>query len=139
MAPMAIYQRRDLETGEDIGLPGPLPEDLWGSLSDGDLEHLADLNPAAHYAGQGFFRVPDPEPEPVVRRLSRIAFLQRLGAPKRIQIRGAAKTDVVVEDFLDLLGATDLIELDNADTLAGVQYLVAHNLLTEADAEALLA
>jgi len=80
-----------------------------------------------------------PPPPPEIRRVSRIAFLQRLDGSTRRAIRAAAKTDAVIEDFLDLVYATDLIELDHPDTLAGVAYLVMCELLSEAEAEALLA
>lgn len=73
------------------------------------------------------------------RRTSRIAFMQRMAVPTRIAVRTAGKSDPLIEDFLDLLTATDLVELDHADTLMGVQYLVMQGLLTQAEAEALLA
>lgn len=130
---MSTYQRKTLATGENIGAPGPLPADLVGGLTDADLERLGELGPAAHYAGQGFFRVADPEPEPAVRRITRIGFMQRMDPAKRMAIRTAAKTDIVIEDFLDLLAATDLVELDHADTIAGLGYLVSQELLTTDD------
>src|SRR3990167_3110566 len=134
-----LYQRISLATSEPIGEPGPLPADLLGGLTDADLAVLGTLGPAEHYVGLGFLPVePDPAPAPV-RRLARIAFLQRLPPLKRIGIRTAAKTDVFIEDFLDLLSATDLIELDHADTLAGVGYLISQSLLTQEEAETLLA
>lgn len=136
---MALYQRKRLSNGQNIGSPAPLPADLVGFLTDADLERLAELNPAAEYAGHGFFRVPDPEPEPEPRRISRIGFLQRIPTEKRIAIRTAAKTDVLIEDFLDLLGATDIIELDHEATVAGLAYLVSENLLTADDVEAIRA
>lgn len=136
---MALYQRKRLSNGQNIGSPAPLPADLVGFLTDADLERLAELNPAAEYAGHGFFRVPDPEPEPAPRRISRIGFLQRIPTEKRIAIRTAAKTDVLIEDFLDLLGATDIIELDHEATVAGLAYLVGESLLTAQDVEAIRA
>lgn len=74
-----------------------------------------------------------PEPEPVMRRTSRIEFLQRIPAEKRIAIRQAGKTDLVIEDFLDLLSATDWVELDNDDTVNALTYIVGLGLLTFGD------
>lgn len=134
-----LYQRRLLSDMSDIGEPGPLPQELVG-LTDESLADLsAAISPAARELlaceGHGFFPVPEAA---APRRISRIAFLQRIATAKRIAIRTAAKTDPVIEDFLDLLGATDLIELEHADTLGGVQYLVAQGLLTQGEAEALV-
>ena len=141
-----MFQRFNLTTGAPIGEPGPLPEALVG------LEEFVLLNPSAHLhpdavtqlglEGVGFEYVPPPPPEPPPpepRRITRIGFLQRIPAEKRIAIRAAAKADPVIEDFLDLVSATDLIELDHPDTLMGVQYLVMIGHITQADAEALLA
>jgi hypothetical protein len=139
-----LYQRVN-EQGQHVGPPAPLPEAVRGA-SD---EVLADLNAYFdHQAllqlgllGAGFLPVPPeppPEPEPEPKRITRIGFMQRIPTPKRIAIRVAAKTEPIIEDFLDLLSATDLIELDHPDTLMGVQYLVMQGLLTQAEAEAVL-
>lgn len=140
---MSLYQRINATTGLLVGEPAPLPSNLVG-LKD---ESLANLEQAlgstiAHelgFGGAGFLPVEPPEPEPEPRRITRIGFMQRIPTPKRIAIRTASKTDAVIEDFLDLLAATDLIELEHPDTLMGVQYLVMQGLLTQAEAEAVVA
>lgn len=78
-------------------------------------------------------------PGGVRRYIPKVVFMQRMAASARIAVRQAAKTDPYIEDFLDLLAATIEVNLDDPDTLAGVQYLVASELLTQAEAEALLA
>lgn len=137
-----LYQRVNSQ-GQNVGEPGPLPEALRG-LDDSVLDDLdAHFDPQAlqqlGLAGAGFLPVEPPEPEPEPRRITRIGFMQRIPTPKRIAIRTASKTDAVIEDFLDLLAATDLIELEHPDTLMGVQYLVMQGLLTQAEAEAVVA
>jgi len=142
---MSLYQRINATTGLLVGEPGPLPANLVG-LKD---ESLADLEQAlgstiAHELGfgdTGFLPVPPPEaePPPVRRDITRILFLQRIPAPARIAIRTAGKTNPIIEDFLDLISATDTINLDAADTLAGVGYMQSQGLLTEGEAGALLA
>lgn len=137
-----MYQRIQLPS-TNIGEPGPLPDALVGLTDDvlADLSVHLDAGALAELGltGVGFVRVADPEPEPTVRRITRIGFLQRMDPAKRIAIRTAAKTDVLIEDFLDLLGATDLVELDHPDTVMGLGYLVAQGLLTSEDAEVIRA
>jgi|GEM_PF-4531292 len=135
---MALYQRTVLATGEHIGDPAPLPFDLIGSLTDADLAHLSDFGPAEQYAGQGFIRVADPV-VPAPRYIHKAVFLQRLPAAVRIAIRTASKTDVLIEDFLDVLYATDQVDLDNENLTAGVAYMETEGLLTSDQAAALLA
>src|SRR5437879_6732494 len=119
-----------------IGGPCAIPAEI-ANLHDADLADLsAALGPAAAelgYGGQGFF--------PVVRTISALAFKQRLTAAKRIAIETAAQADPIIADFLNLLDTSGagLIELDNADTIAGVGYLVAQNILTADQAAALRA
>jgi hypothetical protein len=129
------YQRTQLPSTK-IGLPGPVPAELRG-LTDASLADLSASIPDAAtqlgYAGQGFL--------PVVRTISALAFKQRLTAIERMAIRAASATDPVITDFLDLLDTPGegLIHLDYPDTVAGVAYLVSHNLLTADRAAALRA
>lgn len=131
------YQRKNLADMSNIGEAGPLPADLLG-LDDDSLSDLsASVRGAADqlgYAGQGFF--------PMTRKLSALAFKQRMTGPERIAIRTAAATNPIIADFLDLLdtaGAGGLIELDHADTIAGLGYLVSESLLTSQRAAAIRA
>lgn len=68
----------------------------------------------------------------VQTRWATFDFLRRFTSEERIAARTLAKTDPVVEDFMDLLSkATNVISSD-ADTQAGMGYLVYVGVLTEA-------
>jgi len=128
---MTDYQRVQLPA-TNLGDAGPLPDDLVG-LEDVSLADLSWADPSLGYSGQGFF--------PVVRKISAIGFKQRIPGEKRIAIREAADTDPVIADFLDLLNTPGqgTIELDNPDTVNGLDYLVSKDLLTTDDAAAIRA
>lgn len=137
-----LYQRISIATQENVGEPGPLPEVFRGSMSDADLAHVGDLVPpelAEEYGDAGFIPYTPPAPTPAPRTISPLGFMQRLSPSNRIAIRAAAKTDPIIEDFLDLLYRATLIQLEHADTLAGVGYMVSQNLITQEEADALLA
>ncbi len=57
-------------------------------------------------------------------------FMQRFTQGERLAIITAARADAVIEDFRSLLAASSEVRSDNADLLAGLDYLVAHSLLT---------
>jgi hypothetical protein len=116
-----LYQRRNLATGEDIGEPGPIPRELLG-LADESLANLNWADASLGYTGQGLF--------PFSRKVTALAFKQRLTAAERIAIRAAATSDPVIADFLDLLSSASTVDLDHADTVSGVDYLVSTELLT---------
>lgn len=78
--------------------------------------------------------VPDPVP---LAPLTQLAFLRRFTAEERIACR--ASSDPVVQDFLHLLGLAQDVRLDDADTVAGVQYLESLGLLDAGRAAAVLA
>lgn len=139
-----LYQRVNVATGGNLGAPDNLP-DAFSGLADSALADLSlSIDPDAlvqlGYSGIGFFPVPDPAPDPapVTRDLSRILFLQRMTPATRIAIRAAGRSNPIIEDFLDLISATDTINLDAADTIMGVGYMRSLGLLNEAEAAALL-
>lgn len=70
-------------------------------------------------------------------QLSKLAFLRRFTAEERIAIR--ASTDPVIVDFLHLLDLAQEVQLDDADTQAGVRYLESAGLLAAGRAEVILA
>jgi hypothetical protein len=71
-------------------------------------------------------------PEPITQ----LDFLRRFTTEERIAIR--ASTDAVVQDFLHLLGLAQDIRVDDADTVAGVNYLEQESLLATGRAAAIL-
>lgn len=133
---MILYQKKTV-AGQPVGAPAELPFDLVG-LSDETLAELSWTDPALGYHGFKFEPVEVTDPNAPPRRIGRLPFMQRIPPPARIAIRSAGKVDVIVEDFLDLLAASDVIELDHPDTQMGVGYLVQQGLLTEQEAADLL-
>jgi hypothetical protein len=65
-------------------------------------------------------------------------FLRRFEPQERIAARTLAKSDPVVEDFMDLLGRATNVVSDDPDTVAGMNYLVAIGVLTVARKNAIL-
>jgi hypothetical protein len=59
--------------------------------------------------------------------LSPLEFLQRFTAVERIKIRALAKADPVVEDYMHLLDLATTVNLDDADTVNGLNYLTTGN------------
>ena len=101
---MTLYQRKTLPSTL-MGDPAPLPAELVG-LSDACLADLSAAVPDAAselgYAGQGFFPVTPPPPEPPpVDELNKIDFLRLFTQAERITIRQAAKVNPQVEDYPD--------------------------------------
>lgn len=84
----------------------------------------------------GVLSPPDPVTPPP-SPLTQLAFLRRFTAEERIASRASA--DPVVQDFLHLLGLAQEIRLDDADTVAGVNYLESLGLLAAGRAAAVLA
>jgi hypothetical protein len=120
------YQRIDVASGDPLGGPGALPRELRGLTGD----VLADLTGrfGGRYDGLGYVRVAEPVAA-APRWLHKAVFKQLMTAPERIAIRAAAEADPVIFDFLDLLNSADLVDLDNANLVAGLGYLVSLELL----------
>lgn len=74
--------------------------------------------------------------DPPAPILTQLAFLRRFTPEERIAIR--ASNDLVVQDFLHLLGLAQDIRLDDADTVAGVGYLESLGLLAAGRAAVVL-
>ena len=138
-----LYQRISLATGDPVGDPAPLPREFQGSMTDADLARVGEVvaRELSEYSDAGFvpYTPPAPEPAPVIRWLHKAIVLQRIPAEKRIAVRMAAKTDPIIEDFLDLLRQTDQVDLDNANLIQGFGYLVQLELMTAEDVAAVRA
>lgn len=72
-------------------------------------------------------------------KLSKIAFMDRFTLEEMAGIYTAAKTNVVVEIFLDKMKLAEFIDVADANTIAGVNALASAGLLTEARAAEILA
>lgn len=74
-------------------------------------------------------------PEP----LTKLAFLRRIPAEKRIAIRAAAKADPILEDAMGLLDLAEDVSVTDPDTVQLVGYLQAQGFLTADEASGVLA
>ena len=120
---MTLYQRKTLPSTL-MGDPAPLPAELVG-LSDACLADLSAAVPDAAdqlgYAGQGFFPVTPPPPEPPpVDELNKIDFLRLFTQAERITIRQAAKVNPLVEDYQDMLNQAEVVHLSDPAIQAGI-------------------
>lgn len=139
------YQRIVVSTGALVGAPGELPINLVGLDPDTLANLPAHLSPATlaqlDLADTGFLPVADPPPPPpppptVVPVLT---FKRLLTAAERISIRTTANSNPTVADWLDILDTASDVYLTDADTVAGVQYMVSLGLLTADRAAMVLA
>jgi hypothetical protein len=87
---------------------------------------------------------PAPAPRPPIRRIGALAFRRRLTPARRATITLAASTameggDASLQVWLDDLAASSIVELDDAETVAGIAALLDATVITEAERDALLA
>ena len=72
------------------------------------------------------------------KSITKLAFMNRFTMEELAAIYTAAKTEVMVEVFLDKLKLAEEVELADVQTIVGVQALAASGLLTEARAQEML-
>ena len=142
---MILYQRQTLADA-NLGKPGPLPAELVG-LEDVSLADLSWADPALGFKGEKFVPVEISEAPPApTQRITKLNFWRLLTAGERVAFnivarkvqaltladyQDVAKAPLVAaEVFLSLFDATDVIDLANPDTAAGVGLLVALGILT---------
>ena len=142
---MILYQKTTLADGEPVGVPGVLPADLVG-LDDVTLANLNWVDEAQGYGGFGFIPVDVPDPRPSPDRRSKVDFWRLFTAEEetafnraRRRVAGLVDADyedptkdglVALERFLNRFDATPIIELDHAETQAGVDLLVFLEIIT---------
>lgn len=63
------------------------------------------------------------------RKITQLAFKNRLTAAERIKLRQAAKANATVEDAIDLLDTAMYVDLDRADTRSDLMTMEAIGLL----------
>jgi hypothetical protein len=83
--------------------------------------------------------IPAPPPPPRQSILTKLEYLRRFTQDERVAIRNAAKVNAVLEDYMALLDLAQEINLDDPDTIAGVQMLEAAGLLNAGRAQEILA
>ncbi|KAF0812779.1 hypothetical protein IGB42_02622 [Andreprevotia sp. IGB-42] len=79
-----------------------------------------------------------PDQTDLGRRMSHLAFLKRLTPEERFAIRQAQRTDIVVEDGMDMLAKAAFVDLDDEDLLRVLGYLVLQGLLASGRVTAIL-
>jgi hypothetical protein len=79
-----------------------------------------------------------PQPPTPVYVITKFQFLMRFTATERQETLTAARTNVVVEDFMSLLNSAENVNVTNPETIAGVNELVSINILTQARADEIL-
>lgn len=80
--------------------------------------------------GSDTFTAPMPQTASPVRDITPIAYLKRFTQAERIAIRAAAASNPAVNDYVQLLNAvTDLVHLDDPDTVAGLNALEAAGII----------
>ncbi len=93
----------------------------------------------------GSYAFPEPAAENIVpitqasiTPLTKLAFMNRFTMEELAAIYTAAKTEVMVEVFLDKLKLAEHVDITDPQTTAGLQALAASGLLTEARMQELL-
>lgn len=71
----------------------------------------------------------DPPP-PAPRTLTPSTFKQRFTLAERTAIRAAGATDMVIADYLDILATARDVDLNDANVVAGLDYMVGQALIT---------
>jgi hypothetical protein len=121
-------QTRGVLTIDGVEYFGPIPPEA------GDLRAIYE----AELEGAEIIPFEPPASSPV-RVISVLEFLERFSQQKRIAIRAAARQSDSLADWLDLLMAAQVVDLDDPRTLGGVAAMTDAGLLTEAEALAVLA
>jgi hypothetical protein len=75
----------------------------------------------------------------VVTTVSKLEFMQRFTSEERIAVRTAADSNAAVKDYLEMLNASEVVDLTHALTVAGVQSLEAATLIGAGRAVQILA
>ena len=79
------------------------------------------------------------KPKSQSRIVTKLAYLRKFTGEERVTIRTAAKSNVVLEDYLALMELADEVNLDDPDTVAAVGMLEAVGLLATGRAAEILA
>ena len=104
---------------------------------DGNVINRINASAGFMAANHEHYRLADdqPAPAPVTRVITLRAFYDRFTQPERLAIRTAAKTDVVVEDFMKYAEAGPTVDMDSDKTAAGLAYLETEELISAGRAD----
>ncbi|MDR4125580.1 hypothetical protein [Yanghanlia caeni] len=93
----------------------------------------------------GSYAFPEPAPENAIAAtptpstpLTKLAFMNRFTMEELAAIYTAAKTEVMVEVFMDKLKLAEYVDVTDPQTVAGLQSLAAAGLLSEARVQEIL-
>jgi hypothetical protein len=64
------------------------------------------------------------------RTLTKLQFMNRFTATERIQVRELAKTNLMIDDFLQLLALAEEVNLDDPNTRLAIGYLTQLGIFT---------
>lgn len=100
------------------------------AASDGAvLMASATAEPGWSYTG-GKFTAPPVEPVPLKRQFSFLEFMDLFTGPEQLSLAGAAMTDAATKLWYDRAVGAQIISLDDARLTAGLDAMVAAELLT---------
>ena len=119
------------------------PSIAFLEVDGGGVERFTDANgvtvecnaSGAHYNFKNWitsrqaWMEPLVNPNPVDKIISPLTFLQSFTQTERIAIRTAAKDNIMLEDFMDLLNKATEVNLSHPDTIAGVNAFEAAGLI----------
>jgi len=74
----------------------------------------------------------------VLKTITKLAFKQRFTQPERTALRAEAKTNAIVEDFMDLVSDAKFIDLARQDTIDSVNFLESSSLIATGRANEIL-
>jgi len=93
---------------------------------------VADLDfVEKHYPGHYRDVTPPPAPEPKRFILTRYEFRSLFSFQELVTITTAAKTDAVIQVFMDGVQAAEEVDLRYGDVAQGLGYLVGQNFITQ--------
>lgn len=104
---------------------------IYSAATDADIELALSLRAQKMGAEIDKREAAALEAENFILPFSKYEFLNLFTQAERLAIRTAAKNDVVIEDFLSLLSEAPAVYLTNPDVIAGINYFVQAELLTQ--------
>ena len=136
MATAFIDRRNKYVVAVRDTVPANVPDRLFAvTLNSGETAKAGDK-----YEQNGNPRFVSPPPAPKKPAVfTAFQFLLRFTEAEREAFRAAAETDTKVADFMQLCTAASQVEANHPMTIAGMNYLVAQGLLTQARADEVLA
>lgn len=133
-----VYESLELQPDQStLGCRYAIKEDnivdLFPDLTDDEV--IAHLQKQEQDSAIELAKINAPV-KPVV--LTKLTFMKRFSLNELAAVYTAAKTEVIVQVFLDKLKLAEDINLDDPDTIEGIQTLVSFGFLTETRAAEIL-